>query len=257
MPERAEMIAIAGIPDIAPGDDLAAILLDAMGREGIELADGDILAIAHKVFSKAEGRLVRLAEVEPSGEARELAGKVNKDPRKVEVVLSESSRILRAVRHAGHEEGIIIAEHRLGFQCANAGVDESNIEDEGVVAMLPADPDASARTLRDQLEEKTGARVGVVMTDTFGRPWRLGLVNVAIGLAGVPALIDLVGEDDAYGREMKVTRPALADEIAAASGLLMAKRGKLPAVLFRGLEWIETHSAASDLLRPRQEDLFQ
>lgn len=249
--------AIPGLPDIEPGDDLAGLIIEMADRAGQALDDGDILAIAHKVVSKAEGKLIRLSEITPSDEALELAGRLNKDPRKVEVILRDSRRIVRAFRHEGQHEGVIIAEHRLGFICANAAVDESNVEGDDAVVVLPQDPDASARAIRDRLFELTGARLGVVITDTFGRPWRMGIMNVAIGLAGVPALLNRVGETDAYGRVMTATVPALADEIAAASGILMVKEAKQPVILFKGINWTEQDSSAQEILRPQQEDLFR
>ncbi|WP_409525189.1 coenzyme F420-0:L-glutamate ligase [Nitrincola sp. MINF-07-Sa-05] len=248
---------LPGIPDIHPGDDLVETLLAALDRGRITLGDGDILVIAHKVVSKAEGRIVNLADVTPSEQALQLSDTLSKDPRKIEVILSESRRVVRAVKRPGQEEGTLIAEHRLGFICANAAVDESNVDMPGHVILLPIDPDASARRLCEGLEQASGKRLGVVITDTFGRPWRMGLVNVAIGLARVPSKIDLAGESDAYGRELKVTVPALADELAAASGLLMSKEGKVPALIFKGVEWTPDNSSALDLIRPQLEDLFR
>ncbi|WP_083704586.1 coenzyme F420-0:L-glutamate ligase [Motiliproteus sp. MSK22-1] len=249
--------AVPGLPDIKPGDDLVALIMGAMAESEMSFDDGDILVIAHKVVSKSEGRIVRLADVEPSDEALELAETVTKDPRKIETILSESKRIVRAVKRPGQDEGILIAEHRLGFICANAAVDESNVDLPGHVILLPENPDASAQALCKRLEQMSGKQLGVVITDTFGRPWRMGLVNVAIGLANVPGKVDLAGENDAYGRELKVTIPALADELAAASGLLMSKEGKKPALIFKGVEWSPACSSALDLIRPQQEDLFR
>jgi coenzyme F420-0:L-glutamate ligase/coenzyme F420-1:gamma-L-glutamate ligase len=251
------MQVLPGIPDIAPGDDLAALLLASIERAALVLRDGDILVIAHKVVSKAEGRIRRLADVQPGARARELGLELNKDPRKVEVILGESSRVVRAIKRPGQLEGTLIAEHRLGFICANAAVDESNVGAEETVILLPEDPDRSAREICAVLERAGGVRLGLVITDTFGRPWRMGLVNVAVGLARVPSQIDLVGQRDAFGRELSVTVPALADELAAASGLLMSKDGKTPAILFRGIEWTPDNSSARDLVRPQQEDLFR
>ncbi|XKE45151.1 coenzyme F420-0:L-glutamate ligase [Halomonas organivorans] len=251
------MQTVAGIPDIVPGDDLAQILVETLSRRGQSLRDGDILVIAHKVVSKAEGRVVALADITPSQEARELAAQVNKDPRKVEAILGESRRVVRAVKRPQQTEGTLIAEHRLGFICANAAVDESNVGAEDTIILLPEDPDRSARRLCERLEAACGVRLGIVITDTFGRPWRMGLVNVAIGLARVPSQIDLVGERDAFGRVLSVTMPALADELAAASGLLMGKSDKTPVVLFRGIDWHASDSSARDLVRPQQEDLFR
>lgn len=254
---RVALQALAGIPDIHPGDDLAAILVESLRRQDRTLCDGDILVIAHKVISKAEGQVVALADVTPSAEAHELAKQVNKDPRKVEAILRESTRVVRAVKRPEQEEGTLIAEHRLGFICANAAVDESNVGAEETIILLPHDPDASARALCERLENAFGVSLGIVVTDTFGRPWRMGLVNVAIGLARVPARIDMAGERDAFGRVLSVTMPALADELAAASGLVMGKSDKTPVVLFRGIDWQPCVSSANDLIRPQQEDLFR
>ena len=254
---KVSLHALKGLPDIHPDDDLAGILIENLKRRDTPLQDGDILVIAHKVVSKAEGQLVALADVTPSAEALELAEKIHKDPRKVEVILRESTRIVRAMKRPDQQEGTLIAEHRLGFICANAAVDESNVGREDTVILLPKDPDASAKRLCSRLEDAFGVRLGVVITDTFGRPWRLGLVNVAIGLAQVPARIDMAGERDAFGRELSVTMPALADELAAASGLVMGKSDKTPAVLFSGVEWQSCDSSAGQLIRPQQEDMFR
>lgn len=256
-PQRLSMVALAGIGDIRPGDDLADILVKAIQGNAVQLKDGDILVIAHKIVSKAEGQVVSLETIKPSEEARQLATQLNKDPRKVEVILRESHRVVRSFKHPQQAEGVLIAEHRLGFICANAAVDESNVGEENTVILLPRDPDNSARRICAALEETFAVRLGVVITDTFGRPWRTGLVNVAIGLANVPAQVSLVGDQDAFGRELTVTIPALADEIAAASGLLMSKSGKTPAILFQGVDWESTPSSATDLIRPQKEDIFR
>lgn len=248
---------IPNIPEIESGDDLAQIILNSLKSAQITLEEGDILIVAQKVVSKAEGRFVALADVKPSEEALLLAKQVNKDPRKIEVILQESTRVVRAVNRGDKNEGIVITEHKLGFVSANSAVDESNCAQEDTLILLPLDPDLSARQLRDRLSTAFGVRIGVIITDTFGRPWRMGLVNVAIGLAGVPAKVDLIGKKDAFGRELLVTSPALADELAAASGLLMTKEGMKPAILFRGVDWIEENSHARDLVRPPQEDLFR
>ena len=245
------------IPDIRPGDNLPEIILAALNTGRQSLEDGDILVIAHKIVSKAEGQIVDLSTVQPSVEALRLAEELAKDPRKVEVVLSESNRLVRTSKRPEQQEGTIIAEHRLGFICANAAVDESNVDAAGKVILLPKDPDQSARNICRALEQASGKQLGVIITDTFGRPWRMGLVNVAIGLANVPGKIDMAGERDAYGRVLSVTVPALADEIAAASGLLMSKEGKKPVLIFRGIDWQKSESSARDLVRPQQEDLFR
>lgn len=251
------MQTVDGIPDIQPGDSLPEIILAALDSNRQSLDDGDILVIAHKVVSKAEGQIVDLNTVEPSPEALRLADELAKDPRKVEVVLSESSRLVRTSKRPEQTEGTIIAEHRLGFICANAAVDESNVDAAGKVILLPKDPDQSARNICQALEQGSGKQLGVIITDTFGRPWRMGLVNVAVGLANVPSKIDMAGERDAYGRVLSVTVPALADEIAAASGLLMSKEGKKPVLIFKGIDWQKSESSARDLVRPQQEDLFR
>ncbi|MEH6442901.1 MAG: coenzyme F420-0:L-glutamate ligase [Oceanospirillaceae bacterium] len=255
--QAVQIIAVTGIPDIVPGDDLATQIYQAMQAQQLSLEDGDILVIAHKVVSKAEGQIVNLADVEPSLEALELAEKLNKDPAKVETVLRESSRIVKTSKREDQHEGLIIAQHHLGFICANAAVDESNVDQPNHVILLPKDPDKSARKICTALEKTSSKQLGVVITDTFGRPWRMGLVNVAIGLANVPSKVDMAGQNDAYGRELKVTVPALADELAAASGLLMSKEGKKPVILFRGVDWARTQSSAQDLIRPAREDLFR
>ncbi|MBL1435222.1 MAG: coenzyme F420-0:L-glutamate ligase [Rhodobacteraceae bacterium] len=249
-----ELLPVPGIPDINPGDDIVAIIGDALAPLG--LVDGDILTSAHKIFSKAEGQVVALASVTPSQEALEYGEKLNKDPRKVEVILRESARVVKTFRHPGQNEGVMICQHRLGFISANAAVDESNTGADETVILLPKDPDASARRLRDGLEARFGVRLGVVITDTFGRPWRLGQVNVAIGLAGVPATVHEGGQNDAYGRELAVTEPAFADEIATASGLVVGKAAQTPVVRFRGLTWVTSNDKAADILRPSKENVF-
>jgi len=249
---------IAGIPDIRPGDDLARILGDRIAAMGLTPMTGDILCIAHKVFSKAEGKIVHLDRVRPSPRARDLAAALDKDAAKVEVVLRESRSVLRAFKHPEADQGTLICEHKRGYIAANAGVDASNAEGAGTVLTLPDDPDASLRRLCADLAGRFGVRLGAVMTDTFGRPWRLGQVNVAIGLCGVPATRREQGTDDAYGHPLRVTEPAFADEIAAASGLVVRKAAKTPAVLFRGLDWAaDPASGGRDLLRSQQEDMFR
>ena len=255
-PSRILIVAVPGLPEIRTGDDLAGMLATALAENQIALATGDILVLAHKIISKAEGRIVRLDDVQPSRRAHDLAARLGKDPRKIEVILSESAAVLRAVRPTDRPEGVLITRHKLGFVCANAAVDESNVGVEDSVVTLPADPDASARRLRARLEDLTGIRLGIVITDTFGRAWRLGHVNVAVGLAGVPASVDLAGQPDAFGRTLRVTAPALADELAAAAGLLMAKDAMAPAIVVSGVAWQESDSSAADLLRPQHEDLF-
>ncbi len=249
-----ELLAVQGIPDIQPGDDLVQIIGDAVA--GMGLQDGDILTSAHKIFSKAEGQVVALKDVTPSTEALQYAKELNKDARKVEVILSESTKVVKAFKHPHQNEGVMICQHRLGFISANAAVDESNTGADETVILLPKDPDASAARLRNGLEARYGVRLGVVITDTFGRPWRLGQVNVAIGLAGVPATVHEGGQNDAYGRELAVTEPAFADELATASGLVVGKAAQTPVVRFRGLTWQVSNDKAADILRPNKENVF-
>ena len=257
MPGAMQMLAPKGLPDFRPGDDLAQHIATTLAEQKLTLQDGDILVLAHKAVSKCEGDVYRAEDITPSDEARALAEEVNKDPRKVELILSQSSRVIRAIKRPGQDEGILIAQHKLGFICANAAVDESNA-DNGEMITLPKDPDASARRLCTALEQHFGCSLGIVISDTFGRPWRLGQVNVAVGLANVPAVVTQYGDKDAWGRELKVTAPAFADELAAASGLLMAKDGKCPLIIFRGLEWTpDSTTQASHILRPEKEDLFK
>ncbi|MDC0004711.1 coenzyme F420-0:L-glutamate ligase [Porticoccaceae bacterium] len=251
-----ELHAVADIPDIKPGDELAKYIVDGLCAADLVINSTDILVIAHKIISKAEGQMINLAEIRPSETARQLGEKTAKDPRKVEVILRESQKVLKIREATDHNEGLIITRHRLGFVSANAAIDESNVGESGDVILLPVDPDHSARQLREKLFQLTGQAPGIVISDTFGRPWRLGQVNVAIGLAGVPALTDLTETCDAWGRKLTVTKPAIADELAAASGLLMAKSTKTPVIVFRGVDWSPSDTCIQDLLRPTQEDLF-
>jgi len=255
MPPTITLTALADLPDFRAGDDLAGPIGDRLAAFAPQR--GDILCVAQKVFSKVEGCIIPLASVAPSDAALAYAERLGKDARKVEVILRQSKRVVRAFKHPHQDEGTMICQHRLGFTSANAGVDESNFEDSDAVMVLPPDPDASARHLSEMLSARFGVRVGVVMTDTFGRPWRVGQVNVAIGLAGVPATIRHEGDLDAWGRPLTVTEPALADELAAAAGLVMGKAAKTPAILVRGLHWHPTAASARDLIRQEKEDMFQ
>jgi len=248
-----ELLAVPGIPRIAKGDDLVALIGEGLARGGIVPRGGDVFVLTQKIVSKAEGRMVDLATVKPSAEAIELAGNVQKDPRLVELILSESVRVVRA------GPGILIVEHRLGFVMASAGIDQSNVSgDDGTALLLPEDPDASARRIRDALIRSTAADVGVVINDSFGRAWRNGVTGVAIGVAGIPALVDLRGHADRAGRALKVTQVAAADEIASAASLLMGQAAEgLPVVLARGFPYERRAGAAAELVRPRAEDLFR
>lgn len=249
------LFALPGLPLVEPGDDLAALLVAALGEAGLALAGGDILVVAQKVVSKAEGRYVELDQVVPSERALELARQVGKDPRHVEVVLSEADEVVKVGPH------VIVVAHRLGFVMANAGIDESNIphgDGGGRVLLLPSDPDGAAADLKRRLDAACGAEIGVIINDSFGRPWRNGVTGVAIGAAGVPSLVDRVGSQDLFGRIMKVTEVATADELAAAASLLMGQGAEgLPAVLIRGFRSDAPHRPAASLLRSRERDMFR
>jgi len=238
------IIPVEGLPEIAEGDDLAAMIAAA-----VTLEDGDVVCVAHKVVSKAEGRVAQLDGVVPSERAHELAGH-DGDPRRLELVLREAARILRA------RPPLVIAETRHGFVCASAGVDASNAPEADMVVLLPEDPDASAALLRAGLEERTGKSLGVVVTDTFGRAWRFGIVNVAIGAAGIDVLRDLRGEHDPVGYELHSTVIAVADEIAAAAELVMGKTERVPVAVVRGLD-VAGESTARELIMPPDLDLFR
>ncbi|MGO3344944.1 MAG: coenzyme F420-0:L-glutamate ligase [Marinomonas sp.] len=257
MPEFMSMFRLEGLPDFQHGDDLAQVIIDTLLLQDKALLAGDILVIAHKVVSKSEGACAYVDHIIPSADAIALAKSVNKDPRKVEVILSQSKRIVRAVKRPDQQEGVLIAEHKNGYICANAAVDESNADHPGQLILLPENPDQSARLLCQRLETYFGCQLGVVISDTFGRPWRLGQTNVAIGLANVPGVIKMEGEVDGFGRPLSVTAPAFADELAAASGLLMEKSAKAPVIVFRGLDWPVTDSGSRDLIRAQNEDLFR
>jgi coenzyme F420-0:L-glutamate ligase/coenzyme F420-1:gamma-L-glutamate ligase len=247
-----ELRALPGIGEIAPGCDLAATLLDALAAAGLRLEPQDVLVVAQKAVSKAEDRFVRLDSVRPSARAQELARVTGKDPRLVEVILGESTEVLRA------KPNVMITRHRLGLVMAQAGVDRSNVPGGERVLLLPLDPDRSAERLRQRLAAAHGVEVGVIVSDSFGRPWRLGTTNVAIGAAGVPALWDRRGEADRDGRVLETTQVAWADAVAAAAGLAMGEAAEgTPAVLVRGLRWTLPAQTASTLLRPVGEDMFR
>ena len=244
---------VSGIPLVAPGDDLAAMLIAALERCALDLEDGDILVVTGKIAAKAEDRCVDLDEVQPSSRAVALARAIDRDPPLVEVILSQSEEVLR------YRRGVLIVIHKLGFVMANAGVDASNIGAGGrQVLLLPEDPDRTCANLRKSLEASFAARIGVVMTDSVGRPWRNGVVGLAIGTAGVPALRSLVGRPDLYGRPLEVTEVAFADGVATAASLVMGEADEgLPAVIVRGLEWSPTDTGARALIRPKELDLFR
>jgi coenzyme F420-0:L-glutamate ligase / coenzyme F420-1:gamma-L-glutamate ligase len=250
-----EVIALQGLPLVSAGDDLVELVASALKLNEVTPRAGDVLVVAQKIVSKAEGRVVDLATIEPSARAVALATDVDKDPRLVEVILSESVRVVRARR------GVLIAEHKLGFIMANAGVDQSNVgpaDRSHRVLLLPENPDRSAETMRRGLAALTGIDVAVVINDSFGRPWRQGTAGVAIGAAGLPALIDLRGRPDLFGRRLEVSVIGFADEVAAAASLVMGQANEaLPVVLIRGLRWSGPESAAASIVRPSNEDLFR
>jgi coenzyme F420-0:L-glutamate ligase/coenzyme F420-1:gamma-L-glutamate ligase len=241
---------IPGIPEIRRGENLAKCICDSAHEAGIAFEPNDILVIAQKIISKAEGSFVRLTTVTPSPRALAIAAQQKKDPRVVEVVLKESQRIVRS-------DHVLIAETRHGFVCANAGVDHSNVPGDEVVTLLPRNPDQSAKKLATALRKRTGRRLSVIISDTFGRPWRLGLTNVAIGASGLPVLLDLRGTKDRHGKPLTATILAVADELAAAAGLLMGKSEGMPVVLIRGYRYKAKFEPASRLIRPAAEDLFR
>jgi len=245
------LIALTGMPTVAAGDHLADLLADALTHTGVQPMPGDVLVIAQKIISKAEGRMVRLDTVTASARARELAAQAHKDPRLVELILSEASEVMRV------RPGVIIVRHRLGLVLANAGIDQSNLGIDAAALLLPRDPDASCAALRARLYERTGCELAVVIIDSIGRAWRNGTIGTAIGVSGLPALIDLRGRADLYGRPLHTSELAHADEIAAAASLLMgqADEGR-PAVLVRGLAAPTRDGSARELVRAPQLDLF-
>ena len=250
MTSKIELIAVPGIPEVGGGDDVAALICRALSDTGMPPVDGDVVVVAQKIVSKAEGRVVNLDSVEPSPRARAWAEAYDKDPRVVEVVLRESKRIVRM------ERGVLISETEHGFVCANAGVDTSNVA-AGAVTLLPKDSDASATGIRSALQEKFGVRIAVIVSDTFGRPWREGLVNVALGVSGIAPLIDYRGHRDSHGNALKVTVIAIADELASAAELLMKKSNGVPVVIVRGFEYEASEASSRELIRSSELDLFR
>ncbi|HSZ89131.1 MAG TPA: coenzyme F420-0:L-glutamate ligase [Acetobacteraceae bacterium] len=248
-----ELMALSGIPMVREGDDIAALIIAALGSR--ELRHGDVVVVAQKIVSKAEGRSVDLDSVTPTAEAEELAAEVGKDPRLVQMILKESTRVVRS------RPNLIIVQHRLGFVMANAGIDQSNVAAaDGVhrVLLLPRDPDASAAALRAKLGQHYGVPIGVIISDSFGRAWRRGTCGIAIGAAGLPSLIDLRGQPDLFGRILEVSIIGFADEIAAAASLLQGQAAEAqPVVLVRGLDWSAPIAPAAELVRPLEEDLFR
>lgn len=248
---KVELFAIEGMPNIQPGDDLAELIVLGIRRLGERLEVGDVVVVTQKIVSKAEGRLIRLAEVTPSAFAVQWGTTCGTDPRVIELVLRESKRVVRMDR------GVLIVETHQGLVCANAGVDLSNVAGGDVVTLLPVDPDASARRIRAGLHGAAGVEVPVVISDTFGRPWREGLVNVAIGVAGLGPLRSYVGSRDPQGFPLQATIEALGDELAAAAGLVSSKLNRTPAVLVRGVLYEPGEGSARDLLRAPERDMFR
>ena len=248
------LLALAGIPLIKQGDDLADVILQGLTSSGAELQPGDVIVLAQKIVSKAEGRQIELSSVTPSPRALELAPVIDKDPRLVELILNESTEVLRT------RPGVIVVEHRLGLVLANAGIDQSNVgQDESEQALLlPLDPDQSCKFLRDALHQRTGVDVAVVIIDSLGRAWRNGTVGIAIGVSGLPGLLDMRGDPDLFDRPLKTTELGLADEVAAAASLVMgqASEGR-PIVLMRGVPYNRREGSAAELLRPKELDMFR
>ena len=249
-PAALTLTPIEGIPLIQPGDHLAEIILSALQTSRITLQNHDILVLAQKIVSKAEGRQVNISTVDPSIKAVVYAAEAEKDPRLVELILQESKEVLRV------RPGLMIVEHQLGFICANAGVDRSNVEGDRIV-LLPERPDRSAATIKNRIEALSGAAIAVIISDTFGRPWRRGLTDVAIGVAGMAAINDLRGTTDMHGRVLDVSEVAVVDEIAGAADLVMGKSTGIPAAIVRGVHWEPAPGRAADLVRPATEDMFR
>lgn len=245
------IIGLRGVPEIRPGDDLTALLLAAAEHSAVRLVDGDVVIVTHKAVSKSEGRLMDLRTIEPSHLATQFGTAWGHDPRHVELVLRESARIVRMDR------GLIIAQTRHGLVCANAGIDQSNVPGEDMVCLLPLDPDASAAGLRSALRERAQVDVAVIVSDSFGRPWRLGIVNVAIGVAGLAPLVDYRGQEDNVGRVMSATIMAVADELAAAAELVTGKLDRCPFAIVRGYAYAGGEGSARDIIMDPSIDLFR
>jgi coenzyme F420-0:L-glutamate ligase/coenzyme F420-1:gamma-L-glutamate ligase len=259
MASELRAVALAGIPRVRAGDDIAALIADALQRSGLTLQSGDVLVIAQKIISKAEGRLVALASIKPSARAQTLAAEVDKDPRLVELILRESTEVVR------HRKNVLVVAHRNGYVLANAGIDASNVGEgqgddraDSHVLLLPEDCNRSCQAIRRKLAEMTGVEIAVIINDSLGRAWRNGTVGTALGAAGLPALLDLAGTPDLFGRKLRTTEVGIADEIAATASLLMGQAGEgTPAVLLRGLKLPARDGSAQELIRPRAIDLFR
>jgi coenzyme F420-0:L-glutamate ligase / coenzyme F420-1:gamma-L-glutamate ligase len=247
---RYEVIGIGGLPEIRRGDELAPLIVEAARREATAIQDRDLLVVSQKIVSKAEGRIVRLSQVPVSPEAQAIADEIGRDPRLVAVILGESRRIVRK------DKGVLIVETHHGFVCANAGVDQSNV-DADTACLLPVDSDRSADALRERLQALTGHELAVIVADTFGRPWREGLVNVAVGLAGLEPIVSYLGQEDPAGHVLQATILALADELAAAAEPVMGKLARVPVAIVRGLDWPRGEGTSRALLRDPARDLFR
>ena len=250
MPARYEVIAVEGLPEIRRGDELAPLIVDAARRQDTAIRDRDLLVVSQKIVSKAEGRIVRLSDVRVSREAQAVADEIGRDPRLVEVILGESRRVVRK------DKGVLIVETHHGFVCANAGVDQSNV-DSDTACLLPEDSDRSAGALRRRLGALTGHELAVIIADTFGRPWREGLVNVAVGLSGLEPIVSYLGQEDPAGHVLQATILALADELAGAAEPVMGKLDRVPVAIIRGLDWPRGEGTSRALLRDPARDLFR
>ena len=254
-PTRIELIGVPDFPLVKAGDDLAALVAAALGQAGLRPIAGDVIVVAQKIVSKAEGRFVDLATVTPSERARQIGEAIQKDPRLVEVILGESTRVVR------QRPGLLIVEHRLGYVMANAGVDHSNVaaaDERDRVLLLPRDPDGSAEALRARLSAHVNCDLAVIVNDSFGRAWRRGTVGVALGAAGLPGVLDLRGRPDLFGATLQTSIVGFADEVAAAASLVMGQAAEgMPVVLVRGVVWNETPGTGQSLVRPAEEDLFR
>ncbi|HEY7251196.1 MAG TPA: coenzyme F420-0:L-glutamate ligase [Methylomirabilota bacterium] len=250
MPIRYEVIGVEGLPEIVPGQDLAPMIVEAARRQRTSIEGRDLLVISQKIISKAEGRIVRLSDVTVSASARSVAEEIGRDPRLVEVILAESRRIVRK------DKGVLIVETHHGWVCANAGVDQSNV-DADTACLLPEDSDRSARVLRERLRLLTGHDLAIIVADTFGRPWREGLVNVAIGLAGFEPIVSYLGQEDPAGHVLQATILALADELASAAEPVMGKLDRVPVAIVRGLAWPPGEGSSRALMRDPARDLFR
>jgi len=246
-----KIIGLTGIPVIRSGDNLTEIILATARRQGVKISNGDVIVITQKIVSKAEGRLINLDKVAPSSFALEIAKKTGKDPHYVDVILKETKNIVKITNK------ILIMETKHGFVCANAGVDRSNVSKHEIVALLPKNPDKSAKQIRNEIKRKIGVEVAVIISDTFGRPWREGHINVAVGVAGMKPITDYRGKKDMFGYVLKVTTMAIADELASAAELVMGKTKSIPVAILKGLKYPKGDGTAKELVRPLEKDLFR